>query len=466
MALINVGIGVSKENNLIKAAKEAADESKKELGKKTPKLLMFFCTYNYPKEQYEEAQKIVYEVFGNNSVPLIGGTTLGFFAKDKYYFDIGLFGEVIGRLSSAIGKIFKSLKFNGAVVVSLESEFIQVGTGIGENAFKDPHLAGRQAIERALDSLDYNPQVAYLATLKKGAKDITRIRPVNGFLITPGNCEEGKFYDSGIIEGVISVAKDSLKIQGGGLCGGVDKKATLGGTTFYNGKTYKETTIVTIFGSELTIGFGAGSGSEPIDNIGLVTEMGKDEWTIKEINGKPAADVIYSVIEKNTPLSKKNFYEVPALLGLEGYALIFPETRGELFWSNFPAKILEDKSVMMMHPIKKGTMFALGKDTKDSCGEASVNATKLMIEDINTSNFGFVLFFSCAVRGMVMGRSYFKEIEEIKKTLGKKDVPVFGICSNGEQAFYKTGSPVGTAFTITMMGISNHFISEERNENS
>ncbi len=466
MALISVGIGVSKKDNLVKAATEAAKESKKEIEGKTPKLLMFFCTYNYPEKQYKEAQEAVYEVFGDKSVPLIGGTTLGFFAKDKYYFDVGLFGETIGKLSNAVGKVFKSLKFSGAVVVSLESEFIQVGTGIGENTFKDPRLAGRQAIERALDNLDYNPQVAYLAALKKGAKDITRIRPVNGFLITPGNCDEGKFYDSGIIEGVISVAKDSLKIQGGGLCGGTDKKSTLGGTAFYNGEIYKETTIVTIFGSELTIGFGVGSGSEPIDNIGLVTKIGEDEWTIKEINGEPAADVIYKVVEKNTPLNKKNFYEVPALLGLEGYALVSPETRGELFWSNFPTKVLEDKSVKMMLPVKKGTMFALGKNTKDSCGEATVNATKLMIEDINTNNFGFVLFFSCAVRGMVMGRSYFKEIEEIKKTLGKEDVPVFGICSNGEQAFYKTGSPVGTAFTITMMGISNHFISEERNENS
>jgi hypothetical protein len=466
MALVNVGIGVSKESDLVKSAAEAAKESKKEVGGKKPKLLMLFCTHNYPKEQYKKAQEAVYKVFGDDSIPLIGGTTLGFFAKNKYYFDPGLFGETIGRLSEAVGKVFKPLKFSGSAVLALESDFIQIGVGIGEKAFDNPRLAGRQAIERALENLDYNPQVAYLAALKKGARDITRIRPVNGFLLTPGNCEEGKFYDSGIIEGIISVAKDSLKIQGGGLCGGTNKKSTIGGTSFYNGNIYEKTVIVVIFGSELTIGFGVGSGSEPIDNIGLVTELGDDEWTIKKINGKPAADVICEAIKKNTPVSEKDFYEVPALLGLEGYALVSPDTRGSLFWSNFPTKVLEDKSVVLMLPVKKGMMFALGKDTKESCGKATVDATKLMMEDVNTNNFGFVMFFSCAVRGMIMGRNYFKEIEEIKKTLDKKDVPIFGICSNGEQAFYKTGSPVGTAFTITMMGISNHFISEKRDENN
>jgi len=105
----------------------------------------------------------------------------------------------------------------------------------------------------------------------------------------------------------------------------------------------------------------------------------------------------------------------------------------------------------------------LGKISKESAKQATSKATQLMIEDVGSKNFGFVLFFSCALRGMILGKDYMAEIKKIKETLGNKDIPVFGIASTGEQAFYKTGSPTGTAFTITMIGISNEsiFISKE-----
>jgi len=487
MKHIFTGIGISQKDNLIEAGKEAAIKAKQELiseqkksfeqtrpltpGKefnyKSPILLMFFCTYTYPKEQYEKAQKQVQEVFEAEKqippIPLIGGTTLGFFAKDRYYFDPALMGKPAEIALKTAGKIFKPLKFTGAVVLALQSDYINVGTGIGLNAFEKPYEAGRTSIEMAGKNLLFNPQLAYMAMLKRGVKDISKIRPVNGFIITPGSDKQARFHDSQILEGVTSISKTALRIQGGGLTGGMSKFATLPGFAFYNGKVYQEAVISVILGSELEIGYGVGVGIKPIANIGLITKI-KDPWTIEEINGKPAVEVISKVYKEHTNLNVEKWLKTskdwltPIIIG---YPAAVPESSGNFFWPMLHG--VENKYLRTATPVKEGITLVLGQIAKESCKQATSKATQLMIEDIDSKNFGFVLFFSCAARGMILGKDYMVEIKKIKETLENKDIPVFGIASSGEQAFYKTGSPTGTAVTITMLGISNEsiFISKE-----
>ena len=486
-----IGIGISQKDNLIEAGKEAAEKAKKELteelkkeekeypeGKqasygagKSPILLMFFCTYTYPKEQYEKAQKQVQEVFEAEKqippIPLIGGTTLGFFAKDRYYFDPALMGKPAEIALKTAGKIFKPLKFTGAVVLALQSDYINVGTGIGLNAFEKPYEAGRTSIEMAGKNLLFNPQLAYMAMLKRGVKDISKIRPVNGFIITPGSDKQARFHDSQILEGVTSISKTALRIQGGGLTGGMSEDTTLPGFAFYNGKAYQEAVISVILGSELEIGYGVGVGAKPIANIGMITKM-KDPWTIEEINQRPALEVFSEVFDKYTGFKKQEFLKDPGgvftAAGLQqGYIPVLAESSGDFFWPLLMPKVIENKYIRTMTPLKQGTPLLLGKISKESAKQATSKATQLMIEDVDSKNFGFVLFFSCALRGMILGKDYMAEIKKIKETLGNKDIPVFGIASTGEQAFYKTGSPTGTAVTITMLGISNEsiFISKE-----
>ncbi|KPJ56274.1 hypothetical protein AMJ49_05300 [Parcubacteria bacterium DG_74_2] len=474
------GIGISQKDNLIEAGKEAAQKAKQELTKelskenkeyKKPNLLMFFCTFTYPKEQYEPAQKQIIKVFeaqkqGEAKIPLIGGTTMGFFAKDKYYFDPSLMGKYGEIALKALGKVFKPLKFTGSVVLALQSDYINLGVGIGENAFEKPYEAGKISIEMAGKNLMFNPQLAYMSMLKRGVKDISKIRPVNGFLITPGGDKQGLFHDSQILEGVTSISKTALRIQGGGLCMGFSESGAtvLPGFIFYQGKVYKEAVISVILGSELEIGYGVGTGFRPLKNIGLITKI-KDPWTIEEIDGKPAPQVFMQVYSKYAPPNKREeFIKNFAVSSAHGYMPIIAEPGGNFFWPILPnAEKIGEKEVKFMMPVKQGMSLSLGKVTKEACKEATIDATQLMIEDIDSKNFGFVLFFSCAVRGLYLGKEYIAEIKKIKETLGNKDIPVFGIASSGEQAFYKTGSPVGTGLTITIMGISNEsiFISKE-----
>jgi len=436
--MTKVGIGVSQNNNLIKAAKKAAQKAKDQLEGRKPKLLLFFCTFTYPKDQYQKSQEEIYKVFEDKEIPLAGGTTFGFFANNKYFFDISLFGKAMGIVIKALGEVFKPLKFTGACVIALESESIKVGVGIGQNVFKDPRLAGENAVKEAVGKIGYNSKT------------------INGFLITPGTGAKNKMYDAKIIDGIISSFDSSFKLHGGGLCGKMTEEFMFAGSTFYNGKVYNESVIMVILDTKLEITYGADTSIEIVDKIGLVTKM-KDEWTLEEINGKPAAEEVFKVAKKHMKnLDKEYFFKIPATIGLRGgYSLVTSDLKEDFFWPNFPSVVKNGKYLQVMSPnIKKGALLTLAKGTKKACIEASANATKSMIKRAGSIEFDFIMFFSCAVRGVVMGKDYFNEIKQIKNILKDKNVPVFGICSAGEQTLNRIGVPTAGSFIITIMGIS------------
>lgn len=467
MSFVYSGIGVSQKDNLIEAAKEAAEQAKKELGEgKIPKILMFFCIFTYPQKEYKEAIETVYSVFGNKDIPLVGGSVIGFFANDKYYFDVRMVGKVIGFVMQGLGKVLKPFKFNGVSVIALSSDYLSIGTGMGLDAIKNPEKAGKDSITQALDNLQYNPSVAYLAMLKKGARDLTKFRPINGFLLTPGFFPKDKantLLDNEIIAGITSVTKRNVRLAGGGLCSEVviDPNHVLmyPGNAFFNHEVYQNAVVSIVFGSDLEIGYGTATGAEPLGASVVITKG--EGYLIEELNEKPAVSFLAEIIEKYTDVKKETFLNNPWILAFQGIYIALSEPLGDFYW---PVVIAgrDGEKIKTVVSIRKGLALSLIKIRGKSAEEAPSQAARMMIEDAQSENFEFVLFSSCAGRGSVLGNKYFQEIEGIKKVLNKKDTPVFGLCSCGEQAFYKLGQVVGTAGIFTVMGISNRLVSEAK----
>ncbi|MCX6764310.1 MAG: FIST C-terminal domain-containing protein [Candidatus Nealsonbacteria bacterium] len=467
MSFVYTGIGVSQKDNLIEAAKEAAEQAKKELGEgKIPKLLMFFCIFTYPIKEYKKAIETVYGVFGDKEVPLVGGSVIGFFAKDKYYFDVKMVGRIVGSMIQGLGKVFKPFKFNGVGVVALSSDYLSIGTGIGLDVDKNPEKAGKDSITQALDNLQYNPSVAYLAMLKKGARDLTKFRPINGFLLTPGFFPKGKantLFDNQILSGITSITKRNVRLAGGGLCSEfvVDPNHVLisPGSVFFNHEVYQNAVTSIVFGSDLEIGYGTAAGANPL-GVSVVITKGEG-YVIEELNGKPAVSFLAEIVGKYTDIKKETFLNNPWILAFKGIYMALPEPLGDFYW---PVVIAgrDGEKIKTVVPIRNGLALNLIKTAGKSAEEAPSQATKMMIEDAQSENFEFVLFSSCAGRGSVLGKKYFQEIEGIKKVLNNKETPIFGLCSCGEQAFYKLGQVVGTAGIFTLMGISNRLVSETK----
>jgi hypothetical protein len=462
MAFIKVGIGISQKNNLIVAAEEAAKEAKKEIEGNKPKLLMFFCTYNYSEKDYEKGMKMVYDVFGDNDIPLVGGTLLGFFAKNKYYFDVGMLQSIISSFLKKAGKVIPPLRFNGVTVVALESDYINVGIGLGVNALENPQEAGKESINQALDDLEYNPSIAYLAMMKKGARDITRFRPLSGFLLTPGFSKEGTLKDEEIINGIDSVVKSTVRFIGGGLSQEINPDYSIypkSGQSFFKGKVYKESVISILFGSDLEIGYGVASGLEPLPHKAVVTRS--EGNIIYELNNRPAADVIREIYNNYTEGKEEDLLKIHARLGQEGYIFAYSDGKYNFYWPFMFSEIIKEKYVKSIIPIKEGTGITFGKIILDKIAHDTIEDSVRMIkEDACSEDFGFILFFSCAGRGYILKSDYRKEITEIKKRLNQKDTQIFGICSSGEQSFYKSGPVRSCSVILTLMGISNRLISQ------
>ncbi|KPJ56780.1 hypothetical protein AMJ49_03855 [Parcubacteria bacterium DG_74_2] len=485
------GIGISQKDNLISATKEAAENAKKELTQdlkkenkkyKNPNLLMFFSIYTHSKEEYEQAQKEIYNIFGKknnegNPLSLVGGEVLGFFAKDKYFFDPALIGKMAGLALGIIGKVIKPLKFKGVSVLAIQSDYLNVGIGIGLDADKNPEKAGLDCINMAFENLRYNPSLAYMSMLQRGVKDITKFRPLNGFLLTPGISFKHNLLDQQILDAISLKTKRTLRLIGGGGSGGPGDikgkgkflETGLGGFKdgyrFYNGGVYKEVVISIIFGSELEIGYGTGSKAKPFGEGVFITKL-KNPYVIEELNKRPAADVVAEIYEKYVGVKNQEFFQnpiLPAAISGKGYVFSLPESRGEFFWPIVFLRTIDNKYIQTVCPLQTNLGLEFVKLTKENCIKATTEAAQIMIDDVKSKNFEFVLFFSCGVRGQIMGKEYFKEIEKIKQVLEKKDVPVFGICSVGEQGFYKNGPMTASSILITMLGISEEsiFISEE-----
>jgi len=362
--------------------------------------------------------------------------------------------KLAGLLLKPLAKIIKSLKFNGVCVLALESPLLRVATGIGLNTDKNPKEAGLQCIKQALGNLEYNPVLAYLAMLKRGEREMENIRFLDGILLTPGTqstISEKGLVDAQILEGINSYTKRMVKLIGGGLIRGGSAGEFKSPFHFYNDKVYKNAVISVVFDSDLKIGYGVDTGVKIIEPIGIITK-GKD-WTIEEINRKPAFDVLAPLFEKYASIKKQEFQRFGFKTWMKGYSLAFSDPTAEFYW---PLSIVgvKDKKVIVMSPIKQGLGLNLGRVSLEDAQKATQKATQRMLKDAQEKRFHFAFFFSCGGRAYVLGTKYFKEVEVIKKTLGQ-DIPVFGICSAGEQAFYKTGRTIGSNLTITMLGISD-----------
>ena len=458
MPLVNVGIAISTKDDLPEAAKEAAKKAKEQLKGKTPKLLMFFCVFTYPPETYQKALEAIYEVFDNKDIPLVGGNVLGFFAKDRYYFDVEMFGKGLARLMKGLARVIPQLRFKGASLIALHSDYFSVGTGIGKDAFKNPQKAGEACIKMALENLEYNPSIAYLAMLKKGAKDITRFRPLSALLLTPGMTPQKEILDQEIIDGIISFAKRTLRLAGGGVSDGVTVRATKDGHLFFNKEVHKEAVISVVFGSDLEIGYGIATGAEALPERVVITKA--KGHIVYELNQRPPIEVLREIYEKYSDKKIEDFLNLEMYLMLKGYVMGITDLKGGFYWPFVFTEIVEGKYLRAFFPMKEGVGLSFVRVAPQSAQKATIQAVKDMIEDAKTDDFGFVFFASCALRGQILGRKYLQEMEVIKETLKNKNLPVFGICSNGEQATYKTSEPRASSFSISMMGISNRLISE------
>ncbi|MBI2578063.1 MAG: FIST C-terminal domain-containing protein [Candidatus Wildermuthbacteria bacterium] len=439
-SFISFGVGTSIKENIVEAAEEAAQLARSKI-EKDPQLLIVFCTFNYDSKQYSEALKKIRSFFPAGT-PLVGGTALSFFGDGKVFDAFSTGG-----------------KERGVGVFAVASDYLKIGVGLGDGVDKDPEAAGRIAITSALENLDYNPSVAYMAMVQRGAKDMINFRPMNGLIITPGGTPKHLFIGNSILRGITSVTKKAVRLTGGGTGCLITQDGQFTPTyQFFGDEVYNEAVITVVFGSDLEIGYGTASGFQPLGPGVFVNKA--EGWTIKEIEGKPAVEAMAVMFEKEIGIKKEDFVKGPLYaIGAKGYGFGISEVASKSYWPIVPLAVTKEGYVVVTTEVKNGMGIALVENKKENCKNAAVEAAQIMADDVKTADFGLVIMFSCAMRGFILREEYAQEMDMIKQVTGK-ETAVFGLGSAEEIGFYRTGDMMGSNYIITMMGVSNKLISE------
>ncbi len=267
---IHAGTGISSADDPAQAGKEAVEmalEKLKEDGGKKPDFALVFCSggkYGRNDKTIKQFVDAVHEALtsANKDVKWIGCTTAG---------EISNYG----------------LTENSAVVLVVESEYVQVGVGVGEDVLNDPKKAGATAVKQALETLKpdkyVTPYVKYLAQKKK--KPIESIKYYDYWVIalsrgltlgSPGKEDE-------VAEGIYSVVGKRIPVIGG-TAG--DDMYLKNNYVLSNGNFYSAAVVCMAITSGLKVGFSFSHGYEETDEITVVTDA--EGNVVKELDHKPA----------------------------------------------------------------------------------------------------------------------------------------------------------------------------------
>jgi len=189
---------------------------------------------------------------------------------------------------------------------------LNIGVGVGRGADKNPQKAGEDSISLALDDLEYNPLMAFLAMMRRGIREMLRVRPISGLMITSGCNNNHNALESEILKGVWNVGKGFIRLGGGGTASSFvpgriskGKFPELQTYQFLNDKVLTEAVISVVFGSDLEVGYGVATGFEPVGPGIFVTEA--KEWLIKKANNRPAREIMAEILEAHTAVTKEKF---------------------------------------------------------------------------------------------------------------------------------------------------------------
>jgi hypothetical protein len=435
-------IGVSEKEDALEAAVEASTRVKEYFDDRNtrPKILLIFCTDKYLLDAGRALEEIQ-RIFGGD-IPQVGGVVPGFNANGREYMTLYMPPDKIRH---------------GMVVVGLESSYFDVSVGIGQDVDKNPFKAGRDAITSALDNNRYKSKLSYLAVSKtRSAIEQLKLRPFNSFLITPGITEKHFLKNQDIVKGFESVAGGAVRVCGGGV-GSYDwsERSVISRTSkqFFNGKVFEESVICVTFGTDLKFGYSTHSGFKSTGKGFFVTKV--EDNILLEANGKPAAEVVTGLYQENIP---EKFEKIPDS-ALADHPLGVVDPHG-VCWPRIIVGITDEGGVVLcMSGTGEGDPLMLLEGTRELHLKSIEDASKDITDDAGTDKIGFVMFFSCSMRAVVMGDDYAREAARLGEVFNDSDV--FGIMCIGGIGSFKGGTPMGFAETFTAFGIADETIVSE-----
>ncbi len=366
-----IGTGISTKLDSFASGKEAALSAYYQIEKKDPSIVITFISTIFNQEAVIKGIRSIIR-----DAPLIGCSSIG---------SISTYGS----------------HRDSVAVFIISSDSIEFSYGIGREINKSSRLAGHKASKQASDST-HSPKQLYMMfsdSLSGNSADILR--------------------------GAQEVLGTSFPIIGGGAC----NKSCIEKTYQYiNGDIHTNSVVGILLSGDIKLGMGQSSGWQPIGKPHKVTKAKSN--TIKEIDKKIAVEIYEDYFEKS---SEKLRNEDICKLGLYYPIGMRWINKDKEYLTRIPLTIEENGSLILNGDIQEDEYISLMIGDKDLVLESAKKAALMAISNSKNAKIEFAIMFSSISRLLLLRKDAYKEIDTVKKIIGK-NIPILGCYTLGEYA--------------------------------
>jgi len=400
-----VGLGLSTEKDPVLAVKEAAKIAAINLHGSKVDLAIVFTSFNHAYPVLLKTLSILI-----NRIPIVGSTGAAIMSNE------GIFKNAVAVMFLGFPK---GTYFNTACTKDIkEKTSLEAGRELGVKL-----MAGFQNTHR-----------------------------VFSVTFCDGLIEEG----SGLISGLQERLGRSFPLIGASAS---DNLRFLKTYVYFNQEMLNDAIAGILFAGKVSFGLGLKHGWKPLGKPRTVTRA--EGNVVYEINDQPAAKIYQEYLGRGFTELQKEIKRISVLYPL---GMFLP---GEQEYLLRNARLIgNDGSLHMQGNVEEGSTVRLMIGTKESClaathqalEEAKKNLVSQRRELLKEPDINFLLVFDSVSRYMLLKRDADKELEIIKSGV-KKDTPILGLYTYGEQAPLLSINYQGQTHlhnqTVTMLAVSN-----------
>ena len=409
----NIKIGIGHSTNVKTALKEALKEVNE-----PDFVITFFSSQFNPNEVYRTIRNEV----GKNT-HIVGNTSAG-------------------EISSKMG----DCQTNSIVIMALESPYLNIGIGVGENLSTNPELAASQSVKSAYKSLDNNMRLTIVnklanTFLKKSSFDLLKIKLFLNMLLIDGLAGKEEDY----LRCLVKLIGKETPVVGASSGDNLKFEKTY---QIANG-VYTDSAILVAMNSFLKMGTATGIPYYPTYKGALVTRS--EGRIVYELNGGPAAEVLRELL---------NVDELtPDVFARYTTGLKSTDIYNEYVLKS-PMKILDDGSILFYAEIPKGTFLTIMETNEEYMFDSFKKTLKDAWKDAGRpKKIGAIILFNCVLRYLLKCNYHLDDINIINETFGE-EVKVIGFNTYGEQGRTLGGSLGHYNQTSTLLLIGDELIDE------
>ena len=381
-------------------------------------LLTFFSSKFNPYEVYDRLRKEV-----GDKVDIVGTSTAG-----------------------EISNIKTDCQVNSIAIIAIESPYINIGVGVGENVSQNVKDATYNSVKKATLSLDKRKKLTTInilqrAYVKKPMFDLLRTKFFINMLFMDGLNQKEEEY----LRHLSKLIPKESTVLGGSAGDDLNFKETY---LIGNG-VYTDAVVLTMINTFLKVGTAMGHPYYPTNKGALVTKS--KNRIVYELNNRPAAEVLKELFEV-----EELSYEIFAkyTIGLKSIDIF-----GE-YMIKSPMMTLPDGSVQFHAEIPEGSFLTLMKTDEEYLIESFKKTLLDAVKDAGSpKKIGMIIIFNCVLRYILKCFYGLNDLYFIKNLLGE-DIPVIGFNTYGEQGRTLGGSLGHFNQTSTIMVVGNELVDE------